>query len=225
MAEKKQVQSGVEAGKETKKKTTAKSPSKKKPDTAPKSTEKASKKKQPDGWQENIIRDSETAKEKGRNGGIKSGEVRRAKRDARETVQYMLGRLTLSQNIRDNLTELGFEETEKNNMAALFGRLFSMAMGGNLDAFKLLMQIGGYEPEENRKERESLSSDNRRERELEAKVAALGQNSDDARVAINMNDEDDNNDVVIYMPQIASEEDCQAEEQDKTKEDTPDGEQ
>ena len=86
------------------------------------------------------------------------------------------------------------------------------------------MQIGGYEPEENRKERESLSSDARREKELDAKIAALGQNGDDARVAINMNDEDYNNDVVIYMPQIASEEESQAEEQDSEKDDTSDGE-
>lgn len=225
MAEKKQVQSGSEAEKTAPKKSTAKSTSKKKPTTASNSPEKKAKKKTPEGWEKNIIRDSETAKERGRNGGIKSGEVRRAKRDARETIQYMLGRMTTSQNIRDNLKELGFEVEEFSNMAALHGRLFSMAMGGNLEAYMMLMKMGGYEPEENRKERESISSDIRRAKELDAKVAALGQSGDDAKVAINMSDEDDNNDVVIYMPQIASEEDCQVTEDEEKADGTPDGEE
>ncbi len=225
MAEKKRVQTSAKAGTTAQKKSTAKSKEKKKPDTAPDSTEKTAKKKKPDGWQENIIRDSETAKQKGRNGGLKSGEVRRAKRDARETIQYMLGRMTTSQNVRNNLEELGFEVTEFSNMAALHGRLFTMAMGGNLEAYLLLMRMGGYEPEENRKERESLSSDIRRGIELNAKVDALGKKGDEARVAINMNDEDNNNDVIIYMPQIASEDDCQVAEKTGEADGTPDGEE
>lgn len=215
MATKKQVQSGGEAETKKPKSSTAKS-------TAKKSTSKSGKTGR-EIWEENVIRDSETAKKRGKNGGIKSGEVRRAKRDARETIQYMLGRMTTSQNIKDNLKELGFEIEEFSNMAALHGRLFTMAMSGNLEAYMLLMRMGGYEPEENRRERESLSSDLRREIELNAKVEALGQKGEDARVAINMNDEDDNNDVVIYMPQIASEEDCQAEDGGEKKVDTPDG--
>ena len=87
------------------------------------------------------------------------------------------------------------------------------------------MVLGGYEPEENRRERESLAADLRREKELNAKVEALGQKNDNASLAINLDDEDGDNDVVIYMPQIASEEDCQAEEQEETEEETPDGEQ
>ena len=114
VSKKKQVQTSAEAGPKMPKKTDAKSPEKNNPDTRKKNTNK----KLPDGWQENIIRDSETAKKKGRNGGIKSGEIRRSKRDARDTIQYMLGKLTLSQNIRNNLTELGFEKEEQNNMAA-----------------------------------------------------------------------------------------------------------
>lgn len=97
-------------------------------------------------------------------------------------------------------------------MMALQGRLFTMAMSGNLDAYRVLMKIGGYDPEENRKERESIASDARRERELDAKVNALGRDPDGTQIALNLNDEDDNNDVVIYMPQVASEESCTTEE-------------
>lgn len=217
MATKKQVQSGDEAGTKKPKSPTAKSTTKK---PTPKSGKTGR-----EIWDENIIRDSETAKERGRNGGIKSGEVRRAKRDARESTQYMLGRMVVSENIKNNLKELGIEPNECTNMMALIGRLYAMGMGGNLEALKLLMVLGGYEPEENRRERESLAADLRREKELNAKVEALGQKGEDARVAINMNDEDDNNDVVIYMPQIASEEECQAEEDSGEKEDTPYGEE
>lgn len=204
MAEKKQVRSGDEAEKKTTKKSTAK--------TAPKSaTKKPTSKSNKTGkeiWDENVIRDSETAKERGRNGGIKSGEVRRAKRDARESTQYMLGRMVVSENIKNNLKELGIEPGECTNMMALIGRLYAMGMGGNLEALKLLMVLGGYEPEENRRERESLAADLRREKELNAKVEALGQKGDDARVAISMDDEDDNNDVVFYIPQKKTEEEC-----------------
>lgn len=204
MAEKKQVQSGDEAEKQPTKKSTAK--------TAPKSAAKKptskSGKTGKEIWDENVIRDSETAKERGRNGGIKSGEVRRAKRDARESTQYMLGRMVVSENIKNNLKELGIEPDECTNMMALIGRLYAMGMGGNLEALKLLMVLGGYEPEENRRERESLAADLRREKELNAKVEALGQKGDDARVAISMDDEDDNNDVIFYIPQKKTEEEC-----------------
>ena len=202
------VQSGAEAEPKKKKTTTAKS-------TTKKTTEKSGKTGR-EIWEENVIRDSETAKERGRNGGIKSGEVRRAKRDARETIQYMLGRMVVSENIKNNLKELGFETEEFTNMGALHGRLFTMAMSGNLEAYMMLMKMGGYEPEENRKERESISSDLRREVELNAKVEALGQKGDNASLAINLGDEDGDNDVVIYMPQIDSVEDCEVKDEDKS---------
>ena len=224
MAEKNQVQSGGEAEVKTPEKkapkTTAKSTSK----SAPKSTAKKSSSKGGktgrEIWDENVIRDSETAKERGRNGGIKSGEVRRAKRDARETIQYMFSRMVVSEQIKNNLKELGFEPEEYTNMAALQGRLFAMAKSGNLEAYKLLMTLGGYEPEENRKERESLSADVRRAKELDAKIEALGKKGENASLALNLDDEDGNNDVVIYMPQIQSEEDCEVKD-DKPTEDAP----
>lgn len=202
------VQSGAEAESKKKKSTTAKTDTKKTTAKGGKTGKEI--------WEENIIRDSETAKEKGRKGGIKSGEVRRAKRDARETIQYMLGRMVVSENIKNNLKELGFETEEFTNMGALHGRLFTMAMSGNLEAYMLLMKMGGYEPEENRKERESISSDLRREVELNAKVEALGQKGDNASLAINLGDEDGDNDVVIYMPQIETVEDCEVKDEDKS---------
>lgn len=209
MATKKAVQTADEA--ENKKKKTA---SKK---SGNKSEPKDNKPKEKKTLADYTIHDSETAKRLGRNGGIKSGEVRRAKRDARDTIQYMLGRMTKSEQIVGNLKELGFEESELSNMAALHGRLFTMAMSGNLDAYMTLMRMGGYEPEENRKERESVSADRRREVELDAKVTALGSKGDNSSMALNLNDEDGDNDVVIYMPQIEPEEDCEVKDEKEEK--------
>lgn len=196
-----QVQTGEQAG-----------------DTEPeKKPKKSSKKKGGESkgksFEENKIQDSETARKRGRNGGLKSGEVRKAKKDAREAVQYILAQMTKNAKVRENLTELGIEENEFNNMIALHARLFSMAMGGNLEAYLTLMRMGGYEPEETRKERESIAADRRRELELDAKVAALNR-GDPASLAMNMQNEDGDNDVVIYMPQMDSEEDCQPKEED-----------
>lgn len=159
---------------------------------------------------------SEEAKKRGRAGGVKSGESRRAKRDAKSAVRYLLD-LAAKGKIADNLRELGFPTNEQTNMAALQARLFTMAMGGNLEAYTALMRMAGYEPEENRKERESIAADRRREIELDAKVSALGSNPDGMSASLNMSDEDGNNDVVIYMPQIPSEESCEMKEEEEGK--------
>lgn len=154
---------------------------------------------------------SEEAKRRGKNGGKKSAEVRRAKRDAKSAIRYLLD-LPPTATIKGNLEEMGFPINEQTNMAALQARLFAMAMGGNIEAYNTLMKMAGFEPEENRKERESISADRRRDMEVDAKVSALGGNPETYNAALNMNDEDGNSDVVIYMPQIVSEESCEMKE-------------
>ncbi len=160
-----------------------------------------------------FVIDKSNAKECGYRGGVKSGETRRAKRDAREAMKFLL-ELPAKGNLNSNLKELGYSESERTNLSALMARLFTIAMQGNLDAVKELLKIAGYDCEENRKERESVASDERRDKELDAKINALMGKSD-GDISINMNDEDNNNDVVIYMPQIASEEECQIQEEAK----------
>lgn len=150
----------------------------------------------------------EELKKRQKNGGIKSGEVRRAKRDAKSAIRYLLELPPTLQNSM-NLEAMGFPQNEQTNMAALHARLFTMAMSGNLEAYMTIMKMGGYEPEENRKERESIASDKRREEELDAKITALKVNRDISSASINMGDEDGNSDVIIYLPQIDSEESCE----------------
>lgn len=168
----------------------------------------------PEGFEKNIIRDSDVARERGKNGGVRSGEVRREKRDARENIRYILSRMARSQNFKNNLTELGVERVAFSNMTVLNAKLFTMAMSGDLEAYITLMKMAGYDPEENRRERESVSSDARRDKEIEAKLEALGQKKEMSSMSFHLNDEDSNNDIVIYMPQTLTEEECQPEEED-----------
>lgn len=166
-------------------------------------------------FQAQVIRTSEQAKKKGSAGGKKSGEVRREnarrKRDAREAARFIL-ELAATGQLAENLEKLGVDTEDQTNMAALQASLFTYAMRGDLNAYMALMKMAGYDPEENRKERESVASDRRREAEMEAKVAALGQNLDGLRASVNLKDEDGDNDVVIYMPEIESEESCELAE-------------
>lgn len=163
-------------------------------------------------FQSQVIRTTEQAKKKGSAGGKKSGEVRREnarrKRDGREAARFVL-ELAATGQLAENLEKLGVEAEDQTNMAALQASLFTYAMRGDLNAYMALMTMAGYDPEENRKERESVASDRRREAEIEAKMAALGQNPDGMRASVNLKDEDGDNDVVIYMPEIASEESCE----------------
>lgn len=167
-------------------------------------------------FQAQVIRTSEEAKKKGSAGGKKSGEVRREnarrKRDAREAARFIL-ELAATGQLAENLEKLGVETEDQTNMAALQASLFTYAMRGDLNAYMALMKMAGYDPEENRKERESVAADRRRETEIEAKMTALGQNPDGMRTSLSLKDEDGDSDVFIYMPEIASEESCEMEEE------------
>ncbi len=154
----------------------------------------------------------EEAKKRGSTGGKKSGEVRREKRDARQAARYIL-ELAATGQVKENLKNLGVGEESMSNMEALQARLLVMALGGNLEAYKELMIAAGYNQEENRKERESIASDRRRDLELDAKMTALGSNPD-ARVSMSFGDEDARGGVVIYLPEMEKEEDCEVEEPD-----------
>ncbi|MCD8397557.1 MAG: hypothetical protein LUD12_10340 [Lachnospiraceae bacterium] len=159
----------------------------------------------------------EEAKSRGHNGGVKSGESRRAKRDARSAIRYLLN-LEAKGSLQENLQKLGLPENEQTNQAALQARLFTTAMSGNIEAYLTLMKMAGYDPEEVRKERESVAADRRRETELDMKAQALSNNANGVNTSLNMNDEDGYNDVVIYMPKQQTEEECSVDDDDEAGE-------
>jgi len=159
---------------------------------------------------ETQFRSGAEAVENGRKGGKKSGEVRRARRTAREAAQRLLA-MPAKGKMRDNLIDLGYDPKDTEgieNIDVIVARLMVLAASGNQEANDRLLRIAGYDAEENRKERESINADRRRELELDAKVAALT-NGNAGGMALNMGDEDGNNDVVIYMPEVMTEEACE----------------
>ena len=162
----------------------------------------------------------EEAKSRGSNGGKKSAEVRKAKRDAREAARYILN-CAAKGTVLENTKTVGADDKSGKitNLDALHARLFSMAMGGNLDAYLTLMKAAGYDPKENREERESIAAERRKNIETEAKLKAIGQNPEANKVSVSMNDEEGNTDVVIYLPQLDP--DPELEEETNTEEQSP----
>lgn len=146
------------------------------------------------------VRSKDEAKKRGRNGGLKSGVVRRNKRDAKNAMKHLLD-LAAKGTLKDNLTALGIESDDQTNMMALQARMFTMAMQGNLQAYEKIMKLIGDDPEEKRRERESLSADSRRERETQARIESLTHHDNIGDFAGEDFDDEDVEDVIIMLPE------------------------
>lgn len=158
----------------------------------------------------------EEAKSRGSAGGKKSGEARRAKRDARASARYILG-LAAKGDVLTQLEKIGANKNDGlTNMELLHARLFVQATSGNLEAAKLLMNIAGYDSEENRKERESVNADRRRDAEVQFKMDTMASRGmDAANVAVSLGNEDGGTDVMIYLPKVSDEEDLEMPEEEE----------
>lgn len=86
-------------------------------------------------------------------GGKASGVTRRNKRDARNAISLLLDMAT-SAKFEKNLRTLGYDEADMTNMNALVARMFVEAMGGDVMAFKALMEYGGFRPDQKLKDAE-----------------------------------------------------------------------
>ena len=140
------------------------------------------------------IRSVEEARKKGRNGGIKSGETRRAKKNMRETIKMLMEMQAVGSS-KATLKSLGMNEEDQTNLAAFVTKLYILAMNGNLKAAELLAQFGGLTQDEIRKDNE----DKRKNEESKARIAAINANlGNDMSVTSG----DDEGDVIIYVPKI-----------------------
>lgn len=160
----------------------------------------------------------EEAKSRGSKGGKKSAEVRRKKRDAREAARYILGLTAKGVPAEQVLSIGGQKQDGLTNLEVLYARLFTMAYSGNMEAFDRLVKVAGYDPSENRLERESVNADRRRDIDMQFKKDTMAARSmDSANVAVNLGNEDGGTDVVIYLPQIENEEDLEVPEEEPDK--------
>lgn len=93
------------------------------------------------------VRTKAEARERGKNGGIKSGEKRREKKTMRETVQMLLSMdCKAMPQVKAKLMELGVPEEDMTNQMAMTLAMFGEAMKGNVQAFNALRDTAGEKP-------------------------------------------------------------------------------
>lgn len=146
----------------------------------------------------------EEARERGRAGGKKSGEARRKKRDAKGAIRLMLEMPAIG-NIKENLAKLGVTEEDQTNMMAMVIRMFQKVINeADANAWRLLMEYGGYNVDQELKDKERL-----------ARIEAIKKSEGATSITSGDWGEDgDGGDVVIYMPEIETEEEAQAKEEE-----------
>lgn len=92
------------------------------------------------------VRTKKEATERGRNGGKKSGEVRRQKKTMREMAKGIMETTVSNQmsNIRETLSRMGLEENDMTYQAAVVVRLIQKAMvEGDTSAIRVLGELTG----------------------------------------------------------------------------------
>lgn len=100
------------------------------------------------------VRTKGEARERGRNGGKKSGEARRRKADFRKTLNLLLTSKIDSPEWTPILEAMGLESTLE---SAVNAAMIREALSGNVKAYEAIAKYSGQspEPEENRRNREA----------------------------------------------------------------------
>lgn len=89
------------------------------------------------------VRTKEEAKERGRNGGIKSGEVRRAKKNMRETAKLLMS-MEVTDNVKDTLKKMGFSKADQTYQTAMVARQVQKAIqDADTSAARFLGELTG----------------------------------------------------------------------------------
>lgn len=94
------------------------------------------------------VRTKEEAKERGRNGGKKSGEARRRKRDAQQAARLILDLPVSTEAMENNLKKMHIDEEDYTNRVALFARAFAQAMAGDVKAMQFIIEMSGETPDQ-----------------------------------------------------------------------------
>ena len=100
------------------------------------------------------VRTKSEARERGRNGGKKSGEARRRKADFRRTLNMLLTAKIDSPEWTLFLESLGLDSTLE---SAVNAAMIREALSGNVKAYEAIAKYSGQspEPDENRRNREA----------------------------------------------------------------------
>ena len=99
----------------------------------------------------NPVRSKEEAREKGRKGGIASGEVRREKKKMKEQIEMILSLPTKNTEAKEFIKSLGVKANEIDNQMVIVVEMISKAMKGDTKAFELIRDIIGESPNNEQK--------------------------------------------------------------------------
>lgn len=91
---------------------------------------------------------SEEARERGRKGGKRSGEVRAKNKTFKEIINKFLDGQVSDERLKQQMVEFGFADTEVSNKSCAVFALWREAIQGNTKAFELLRDTIGEKPQE-----------------------------------------------------------------------------
>lgn len=96
----------------------------------------------------------ETAKDRGRAGGIASGKAKRRRKTVREVLKQLCGLPCTDRMIRRRMMAAGLDDDDLTNGAALALAIYKGAAGGSPALIKQALEILGEEPYLKLKEKE-----------------------------------------------------------------------
>lgn len=94
------------------------------------------------------ISSSEEAREKGRVGGIASGEVRRKKKLIKEQLELLLSLPLKDRNATEKLKSLGIDVDNIDNQMAMVISIWNKALKGDIQAFNSIRDSVGEKPKD-----------------------------------------------------------------------------
>ena len=139
------------------------------------------------------VRSSEEAKKRGRNGGIRSGEVRRAKKTMKEAAKMLMDMPVVYKSVADGMKQLGFDKEDMTNQMAIIVSMYKEAMSGNVKAAQFLRDIiSDEQTDKERKERFEMEKERFQleKRRIERQLAEIGSDDDAMPVIVNVRPED-----------------------------------
>ena len=127
------------------------------------------------------VRSKSEARERGKNGGVKSGIARKRKQELKKTIE-MIMRLPVDENTKSILEQLGVDDKDQSVQTAIVVAQALKAMRGDTKAADYLGKYSSSDPKiDLEKERLALEKE---------RIASSNTDSED----------DEIEDVVIYLP-------------------------
>ena len=92
--------------------------------------------------------------EEAKKGGINSGKARREKKLIKDNIELLLSLPIKNNKMKEQLKQLGIEESEMNNQMAMVIAMYQKVLKGDVQAFNTLRDTLGQKPVEVQEVRE-----------------------------------------------------------------------